>query len=184
MSVPFTIGKLIDYFTSPNPVCVLQVVTPFNLIKYHQKEIFMGLSSTTAMAGLLAVFTIGALANAGRVVLLRLAGLRVVSRLRTDAYKAALRQDIDYVERGAGEGDLISRLNVDASIVGERLVLGFPRITASDNWHSQRYPKFKRWTSVSLLYYLMLFSAHLLQVNCYCCGRACVSTSSLAIGFT
>ncbi|KAG8971616.1 ATP-binding cassette permease mdl1, partial [Tulasnella sp. 427] len=32
---------------------------------------------------------------------------------------AALRQDIEFVERGVGEGDLVSRLNIDSGIVGE-----------------------------------------------------------------
>ncbi|KAG8923829.1 ATP-binding cassette permease mdl1 [Tulasnella sp. 418] len=101
MSIPFTVGRLIDYFSSANA------------------NLFMGLSPTNALIVLTLVFTAGGLANAGRVILLRLAGLRIVSRLRTDAYKAALRQEVEYVERGAGEGDLISRLNVDAGIVGE-----------------------------------------------------------------
>jgi ABC-type multidrug transport system fused ATPase/permease subunit len=73
-----------------------------------------------ALAILLGVFTTGALANAGRVLLFRNAGLRIVARLRSKGYRAALRQDVEFVERGVGEGDLVSRLNVDSSIVGER----------------------------------------------------------------
>jgi hypothetical protein len=33
-------------------------------------------------------------------------------------YAAALRQDVEFVERG--EGDVLSRLSLDTSIVGER----------------------------------------------------------------
>ena len=47
-------------------------------------------------------------------------GQRIVARLREKTYSAALRQEVEFVERG--EGDVLSRLSVDTSIVGERLV--------------------------------------------------------------
>ncbi|KAL4249152.1 Type 1 protein exporter [Abortiporus biennis] len=99
MSIPFTIGKLIDYFTSANP------------------SIPLGLTLGQASAILLFIFTGGAVANAGRAMLMRLSGQRIVARLREDTYAAALKQEVEYVERG--EGDVISRLSVDSSIVGE-----------------------------------------------------------------
>jgi ABC transporter transmembrane region len=46
-------------------------------------------------------------------------GQRIVARLRQRTYAATLRQEIEFVERG--EGDALSRLSVDTSIVGERL---------------------------------------------------------------
>ncbi len=84
------------------------------------QQLPLGLTPTMALTILLGVFTTGALANAGRVLLFRNAGLRIVARLRSKGYRAALRQDVEFVERGVGEGDLVSRLNVDSSIVGER----------------------------------------------------------------
>jgi len=45
-------------------------------------------------------------------------GQRIVARLRERTYTAALRQEVEYVERG--EGDVLSRLSVDTTIVGER----------------------------------------------------------------
>jgi len=99
MSIPFTIGKLIDYFTSTNP------------------QIPLGLSLGQSTAILLLLFTGGAIANAGRAMLMRLSGQRIVARLRERTYAAALRQEVEFVERG--EGDVISRLSVDSSIVGE-----------------------------------------------------------------
>ncbi|KAI0276183.1 P-loop containing nucleoside triphosphate hydrolase protein [Russula aff. rugulosa BPL654] len=99
LSIPFTVGKLIDYFTSPNPT-----------IPY-------GISLTQATAGLLLVFTIGGVCNAGRAFLMRMSGQRIVARLRQRTYAATLRQEIEFVERG--EGDALSRLSVDTSIVGE-----------------------------------------------------------------
>jgi putative ABC transport system ATP-binding protein len=44
-----------------------------------------------------------------------------VARLRERMYGAAIRQEVEFVERG--EGDVISRLSVDSSIVGERCVV-------------------------------------------------------------
>ena len=70
---------------------------------------------------MLTIFTVGAAANAGRSILMRLSGQRIVARLRRDTYASALRQEVEYVERG--EGDIISRLSVDSSIVGESCVL-------------------------------------------------------------
>ena len=87
---------------------------------------------------LLFFFTLGAAANAGRAMLMRLSGplrdvsrclqrglikrsgQRIVARLREQTYSASLRQEIEFVERG--EGDVLRRLSVDTSIVGERLL--------------------------------------------------------------
>ncbi|KAI0067647.1 hypothetical protein BV25DRAFT_1819042 [Artomyces pyxidatus] len=99
LSIPFTVGKLIDYFTATNPT-----------IPY-------GLTLTQASACLLLVFTIGGAANAGRAFLMRMSGQRIVARLRQRTYAASLRQEIEYVERQ--EGDVLSRLSVDSSVVGE-----------------------------------------------------------------
>ena len=43
-----------------------------------------------------------------------------MARLREQTYSASLRQEVEFVERG--EGDVLSRLSVDTSIVGERLL--------------------------------------------------------------
>ncbi|CAL1711971.1 unnamed protein product [Somion occarium] len=90
MSIPFTIGKLIDYFTSANP------------------QIPYGLSLGQASALLLLMFTGGAVANAGRAMLMRLSGQRIVARLRERTYAAALHQEVEFVERG--EGDVLNGL--------------------------------------------------------------------------
>ena len=47
-------------------------------------------------------------------------GQRIVARLRERTYEAALRQEVEFVEKG--EGDVLSRLSADSSIVGERCV--------------------------------------------------------------
>lgn len=45
-------------------------------------------------------------------------GQRIVARLRERTYEASLTQEVEFVERG--EGDVLSRLSVDTSVVGER----------------------------------------------------------------
>jgi putative ABC transport system ATP-binding protein len=118
MSIPFTIGKLIDFFSTANP------------------QIPLGLSTWQASGALLFLFSVGAAANAGRAYLMKMSGepplhplhkksdslssslgQRIVARLREQTYSAALHQEVEFVERG--EGDVLSRLSVDTSIVGE-----------------------------------------------------------------
>lgn len=79
----------------------------------------MDLPPAAILAGLLGIFTVGALANSGRVLLMRLAGQRIVARLRERTYSSALQQEIEMVEREPGVGDVMSRLSADTSIVGE-----------------------------------------------------------------
>lgn len=74
---------------------------------------------TTAAVAILAAFTLGAAANAGRVILMRSASARIVARLRKATYASALRQDVEFLERSAGPGDVVSRLNADTYIVGD-----------------------------------------------------------------
>ncbi|KAJ7029994.1 P-loop containing nucleoside triphosphate hydrolase protein [Mycena alexandri] len=99
LSIPFTIGKLIDFFSSTNP------------------QMPLGLSLWQTSTILLLMFTAGAMANAGRALLMRMAGQRIVARLRERTYAASLEQEVEFVEKG--EGDVLSRLSVDTSIVGE-----------------------------------------------------------------
>jgi putative ABC transport system ATP-binding protein len=93
-----------------------------------------GLSLTSASILLVSVFTIGAAANAGRAMIMKISGgllssllcrssdmwtgQRIVTRLRENMYGAALRQEVEFVEKG--EGDVLSRLSSDTYIVGER----------------------------------------------------------------
>ncbi|KAF9518913.1 hypothetical protein BS47DRAFT_1325025 [Hydnum rufescens UP504] len=103
MSVPYTIGRLIDYFSAKDA------------------QLLLNLPPSIALAALLGVFTVGALANSGRVLLMRLAGQRIVARLRERAYSSALQQEVEMVEKDPGVGDIMSRLSTDTNMVGESL---------------------------------------------------------------
>ncbi|OCF74177.1 ATP-binding cassette, subfamily B (MDR/TAP), member 10 [Kwoniella mangroviensis CBS 8886] len=98
MLVPLTIGKLIDFFSSNSTQ-------------------FLGLSFPVA-AGLLAItFCIGATANAGRAIIMRTSGQRIIARVRNQAYLSTLRQEPEFADRSAG--DIVSRLSVDTNILGD-----------------------------------------------------------------
>ncbi|GAA5965493.1 hypothetical protein JCM3765_003305 [Sporobolomyces pararoseus] len=76
LSIPFGIGRIIDLFsgnTSSLPVSV-----------------------PTAATLLAVFFALGAAANMGRTILMRISGQRIVARLREAAYTNVLRQDIGW----------------------------------------------------------------------------------------
>lgn len=73
LSIPFTIGRIIDLF-SGSAANSLPVSVP------------------TAAAILALFFAIGASANMGRTILMRISGQRIVARLREAAYTNVLRQ--------------------------------------------------------------------------------------------
>lgn len=101
MSIPMVIGKFLD---SGNES--LETVTIY------------GLNMTQFFITIGGVFVIGAISNAGRVVILRTVGEKLVARLRTRTLKASLEQDSAFLDNNR-VGDLISRLSSDASIVSK-----------------------------------------------------------------
>lgn len=75
------------------------------------------MSFPVAATLLTTAFFVGATANAGRVVLMRTAGQRIIARIRNAAYDSTLRQEPEFASRSAG--DIVSRLNADANILGD-----------------------------------------------------------------
>ncbi|KZV82215.1 hypothetical protein EXIGLDRAFT_778839 [Exidia glandulosa HHB12029] len=63
------------------------------------------------------MFSVRAIANATHAYLMKIAGQRIVARLRGQMYASALRQEVEFVKRG--EGDVLSRLGSDSTIVGD-----------------------------------------------------------------
>jgi len=100
LSVPAVIGSLIDFFSKGSET----------IYSFH-------FSSIAAI--LLAIFLAGAVAKAGSNILLDLAGIEVIANLRRQSFRNVLRQDVEWADKGAG--DVISRLSVDTTIVGESL---------------------------------------------------------------
>lgn len=102
MSIPFSVGRILDLAT-----------------KGGDEEIrLFGLTLNQFFFGLGSILTIGAMANFGRVVLLRIVGERVVARLRSQLYRRTYVQDAEFFDANR-VGDLISRLSSDTVIVGK-----------------------------------------------------------------
>lgn len=109
LSVPLAIGKVIDFFTAIGE----------SAGSSDGRPTLYGLGFTSVAFILLAVFAVGAVAKAGSNIMLELAGIRLVQRMRELAYGSALRQEVEWADKGAG--DVVSRLSVDTNIVGDAI---------------------------------------------------------------
>lgn len=101
MSVPFSMGKIIDIFTS-------------------DKKTLLGLSGTALFTTLGGIFLIGAICNMGRVILMRVTGERIIARVRNQLYERVIANDAQFFDSNR-TGALISRISTDTSIVGKAL---------------------------------------------------------------
>ncbi|KAK4916582.1 ATP-binding cassette permease mdl1 [Elasticomyces elasticus] len=101
MSVPFSIGKILDAAAS-------------------KEGTLFGLSQEQFYLALGALLATGACANYGRIVLLRIVGERVVTKLRSQLFKRTFVQNAEFFDANR-VGDLISRLGSDTIIVGKSI---------------------------------------------------------------
>ncbi|KAL1852730.1 ATP-binding cassette permease mdl1 [Paecilomyces lecythidis] len=105
MSIPFSIGKLMDAATKSTAE--------------GGDELF-GLSLPVFYGALASVLALGAAANYGRIIILRIVGERIVSRLRSKLFRRTFVQDAEFFDANR-VGDLISRLSSDTIIVGKSI---------------------------------------------------------------
>ena len=103
MSIPFSIGKILDIATKAN-----------------SGDTLFGLDLTTFYIALGAVLTVGAGANYGRIIILRIVGERIVARLRSQLFRRTFVQNAEFFDANR-VGDLISRLSSDTIIVGKSI---------------------------------------------------------------
>ncbi|GES59448.1 ABC multidrug transporter Mdr2 [Aspergillus terreus] len=106
MSIPFSIGKIMDAATK-------------SAGEGGAHELF-GLSVPMFYTALAGIMTIGAAANYGRIIILRIVGERVVARLRSKLFRQTFIQDAEFFDANR-VGDLISRLSSDTIIVGKSI---------------------------------------------------------------
>ncbi|KAF2104602.1 P-loop containing nucleoside triphosphate hydrolase protein [Rhizodiscina lignyota] len=104
MSIPFSIGKILDIATQ----------------KPGSEGILFGMDITTFYMALGAVLACGAAANYGRIIILRIVGERIVTRLRSALFKRTIIQNAEFFDANR-VGDLISRLGSDTIIVGKSI---------------------------------------------------------------
>lgn len=104
MSIPFSVGRILDLATKGS----------------EEENKLLGLTMNQFFLCFAAFMTVGAFANYGRIVLLRIVGERVVARLRTQLYRRTYVQDAEFFDANR-VGDLISRLSSDTVIVGKSI---------------------------------------------------------------
>lgn len=93
LAVPFTIGKVIDFFTVPAEGTPEAAAGDSGK---QEKKIF-GLGFNSMVAILLFVFATGAAAKAGSNIMLNLAGVRIVRSLREKCFGNAVKQEVEWV---------------------------------------------------------------------------------------
>ncbi|KAF2139151.1 uncharacterized protein K452DRAFT_300700 [Aplosporella prunicola CBS 121167] len=103
MSIPFSIGKILDIATQAD-----------------KKDTLFGMDVTTFYLALGGILFVGAGANYGRIIILRIVGERIVARLRSQLYRNTFIQNAEFFDANR-VGDLISRLGSDTIIVGKSI---------------------------------------------------------------
>jgi len=104
MAVPFSIGKILDIATKSE----------------DGTDQLFGLDLSTFYIALGGILAVGAGANYGRIIILRIVGERIVARLRSQLFRSTIIQDAEFFDANR-VGDLISRLSSDTIIVGKSI---------------------------------------------------------------
>ena len=112
MSIPFSIGKILDIATKGG-------AKP-DLDSAKGSDMLFGFSITTFYLGLGGILAVGAAANYGRIIILRIVGERIVARLRSKLFRQTYVQNAEFFDANR-VGDLISRLGSDTIIVGKSI---------------------------------------------------------------
>jgi putative ABC transport system ATP-binding protein len=103
MSIPFSIGRILDIAT-----------------KSDSGSAIFGMELPTFYVALGGVLAVGAAANYGRIIILRIVGERIVARLRSQLFRRTFVQNAEFFDANR-VGDLISRLSSDTIIVGKSI---------------------------------------------------------------
>ncbi|KAG9632226.1 hypothetical protein KCV04_g9491, partial [Aureobasidium melanogenum] len=106
MSLPFSIGKILDAATKP--------------AEDGGADLLFGMTMPVFYIALGSVLAIGAAANYGRIIILRIVGERIVTKLRSQLFRRTFIQNAEFFDANR-TGDLISRLGSDTIIVGKSI---------------------------------------------------------------
>lgn len=101
MTVPFSIGRIMDAAAQDQGT----------MLGLPMEQFYLGLGTLLAL---------GACANYGRIVILRIVGERIVTKLRSQLFKRTYVQNAEFFDANR-VGDLISRLGSDTIIVGKSI---------------------------------------------------------------
>lgn len=105
MTIPFSIGKFLDVATKSGE---------------EGNNLLYGFDLQTLYLALGGLLFIGAGANYGRIIILRVVGERIVARLRSQLFRRTFVQNAEFFDANR-VGDLISRLSSDTVIVGKSI---------------------------------------------------------------
>lgn len=112
MSVPFALGRVIDIIYS------MDQMKSFKSKEEEKETIRNNLRKVCGI--LVGVFTMGALANFGRVYLMRLVSQNVTAKVRRMVFSSITRQEVAYFDR-TKTGELINRLSSDSLVVSQAI---------------------------------------------------------------
>ena len=104
MTIPFSIGKFLDVATKAE----------------EGGNKLYGFDLSTLYLALGGILIVGAGANYGRIIILRIVGERIVARLRSQLFRRTFAQNAEFFDANR-VGDLISRLSSDTVIVGKSI---------------------------------------------------------------
>ena len=119
MSIPFSIGKILDIATK-GAGKEEEAMGADGQVKDAAVEMLFGLDLPTFYLALGGILAIGAGANYGRIIILRIVGERIVARLRSKLFRQTYVQNAEFFDANR-VGDLISRLSSDTIIVGKSI---------------------------------------------------------------
>jgi len=105
MTIPFSIGKFLDVATKSGE---------------EGNNLLYGFDLQTLYLALGGILLVGAGANYGRIIILRVVGERIVARLRSQLFRRTFVQNAEFFDANR-VGDLISRLSSDTVIVGKSI---------------------------------------------------------------
>ncbi|KAH6590081.1 hypothetical protein BASA61_005374 [Batrachochytrium salamandrivorans] len=120
MSVPLSMGTIIDLVLKELGTGVEAVPAMVQMTPRFSDMIKQYMSLPTLFGVLAGVFVVGAAANMGRVILMRTAAERIISRMRGNLFSNIVKQDVGFHDANRS-GELISRLSADTVVVGKTL---------------------------------------------------------------
>jgi len=115
----FSIGKILDVATKNTDGLLFGLTPPQFYAALAAVSLFQFTMTSTPLT-LSQVMAIGAACNYGRIIMLRIVGERIVTRLRSQLFRKTYVQNAEFFDANR-VGDLISRLSSDTIIVGKSI---------------------------------------------------------------
>ena len=109
MSVPFALGKVIDIIYGLDQMKLKDTESIKEITKKNLDKL---------CTALIVVFSIGGLANFGRVYYMRIVAQNITARLRNQVFGSIVKQETAFFDK-TKTGELINRLSADTQLVSQ-----------------------------------------------------------------